>query len=108
MSSTLLRLSLWTLVMVLVLYVIHESYEDTAAAEYFPISIIQKMLIGGVILLIAGLVTRVLERGAKAITANRCRVCKTPIAKGSFYCRQHLRAAIFDEDDRTRNVRVRR
>jgi hypothetical protein len=41
MASTLLRIGLWILVIVLALYVIHDSFEDSPGAEYVPSSLLQ-------------------------------------------------------------------
>jgi hypothetical protein len=108
MSSTLLRLGLWILVVVLALYVISESFEESPLIEYIPMPMLQKALVLGVVLLIAGLVTRLFEKGAKAVVKNRCVVCRTPIPAGAIYCRAHLRTILHDEDDRTHMTRVRR
>lgn len=108
MSSTLLRLGLWILIIVLSLYVIHESFEDSPVAEYIPISMMQKALVLGAALLVAGIGLRVFEKGAKAVTKNRCRVCRTPISAGAIYCRAHLRTILHEEDDKTHMTRLRR
>jgi len=108
MSSTLLRLGLWILVIVLALYVIHESFEDQPVAEYIPINMMGKALVVGAILLVAGIVLRVFEKGAKAVVKNRCRVCRTPIPSGAIYCRAHLRTILQEEDEKTHMTRLRR
>jgi|ERR1051326_152833 hypothetical protein len=108
MSSTLLRLGLWILVIVLALYVIHESFEDSPVAEYIPVALMSKALALGAILLVAGIVLRVFEKGARAVVKNRCKVCRTPIPSGALYCRQHLRTILHDEDEKTHMTRLRR
>jgi hypothetical protein len=108
MSSTLLRLGLWILVIVLALYVIHESFEDQPVAEYIPINMMGKALVVGAILLVAGIVLRIFEKGAKAVVKNRCRVCRTPIPSGAIYCRAHLRTILHEEDEKTHMTRLRR
>jgi predicted nucleic acid-binding Zn ribbon protein len=106
MSSTLLRLGLWILVIILALYVVHESFEDSPVAELVPLEMLQKALIVGGILLIAGLVFRFLEKGSRKVVKNRCAVCRTPIPHGALYCREHLRRILHDEDDRTHVTRI--
>ena len=108
MSSTLLRLGLWILIIVLSLYVIHESFEDSPVAEYIPVNMMSKALALGAILLIAGIALRVFEKGAKAVSKNRCKVCRTPIPAGAIYCRAHLRTILHDEDEKTHMTRLRR
>lgn len=107
MSSTLLRLGLWIILIVVALYVLQQTYEGLPAADYFAPSMLQKALVVGGLLVIAGFVTRVLEKGAKVVTKNRCVTCKTPIAPGAIYCRAHLRGVIHREDDRTHMTRTR-
>lgn len=101
MSSILLRLGLWTILIVVALYVLHETYEGMPAAEYFAAPMLQKALVLGGLLVIAGIAMRVLEKGAKAVVKHRCTVCRTPIAPGAIYCREHLRNVLHREEDRT-------
>ncbi|HKO55049.1 MAG TPA: hypothetical protein VJ276_04165 [Thermoanaerobaculia bacterium] len=107
MSSTLLRLGLWILVIILALYVVHESFEDSPVAELVPLEMLQKAFIVGGVLLIAGLAFRFLEKGSRKVVKNRCAVCRTPIPHGALYCREHLRRILHDEDDRTHVTRLR-
>ncbi len=100
MSSTLLRLGLWIILAVVALYVLHETYAGTAVAAYFSMATLQKALVIGGVLVVAGLVTSVFGKGAKAVSKNRCVVCKTPIPPGAIYCRAHLRRVLQVEDDR--------
>ena len=108
MSSTLLRIGLWILILVLALYVIQQTFEESPIAEYVPMNMLQHALVVGAVLLVAGVVFRILERGAKAVVKNRCAVCRTPVPKGAIYCREHLRAVLHDEDRRTHMTKLRR
>lgn len=108
MASTILRLGLWILVIVIALYVVHESFEESPVAEYVPMAMLQKTMILGGALLVFGIVLRVFEKGAKAVVKNRCAVCRTPIPSGAIYCRAHLRAVLHDEDERTHMTKLRR
>ena len=108
MSSTLLRLGLWIIVIVLAMYVVHESFEDSPVAEYAPMNLLTKALVAGGALLVAGVIFRVLEKGARVVTRNRCAICRTPIPQGAIYCRQHLRTILHDEDERTHMTKIRR
>jgi predicted nucleic acid-binding Zn ribbon protein len=107
MSSTLLRLGLWILVIILALYVVHESFEDSPVAELVSLDTLQKALIVGGVLIVAGLLFRMLEKGTKKVVKNRCTVCRTPIPAGNLYCREHLRKILHDEDERTHMTRIR-
>lgn len=108
MSSTLLRLGLWVTLLVIAAYVIHETYAEQQLAEYIPLSMLTKALALGGLLIVAGIVMRVLEKGAKAVGKNRCIVCRTPIPPGAIYCRAHLRSVLRNEEDRTHMTNIRR
>ncbi|HEX3582010.1 MAG TPA: hypothetical protein VH087_09635 [Thermoanaerobaculia bacterium] len=101
MSSTLLRLGLWIIVIVLALYVIHETYENSPIADIVSVDLMQKALMVGGAAVLAGIVLRMFEKGTRAVVKNRCRVCRTPIPSGAIYCRAHLRTILHEEEDRT-------
>src|SRR5213593_2561919 len=108
MSSTLLRVGLWVVFVVIVLYVLQQTFEEGPIAEYVPTSMLQKALVLGVLATVAGIVVRMLEKGAKAVSKNRCAVCRTPVPSGAIYCRAHLRSVLHREEDRTHITRTRR
>jgi hypothetical protein len=108
MSDTLLRLGLWTLILVLGLYVIAESFHDQQFSEMIPRPMLAQALVVAVLLIIAGVIGKVLGKGAKAVIKNRCSVCRTPIPAGAIYCRAHLRTILHDEDEKTHMTRIRR
>lgn len=109
MSSLLLRFGLYTLIAVLALYVIAATSPDSAVGNFVESDelLIHKTVALSVVLIIAGAVVRVLERGAKSVSKNRCRVCRTAIPAGAIYCREHLRNILNEEDDRTHMTRTR-
>ena len=108
MSSTVLRLGLWIILLVVALYVLQQTYEEAPFVDYFAPAMLQKALALGGLLVVAGIVLRLLEGGAKVVIKNRCIVCKTPIEHGAIYCRQHLRRVLSIEDDRTHRTRIRK
>ena len=108
MSSTLLRLGLWIIIIVLALYVVHETYENSPIADIVSVDLMQKALMVGGAAVVLGIVLRIFEKGSKVVTKNRCRVCRTPIPPGAIYCRAHLRSILHEEDDRTHMSRPRR
>jgi hypothetical protein len=108
MWTTLLRLGLWILVLVLALYVLDASYPDQPFAELIEPQMLQQAMILAAALIVAGLIARLAGKGAKAVIKNRCKVCRTPIAPGAMYCRAHLRDLLSDEDEKTHMTRVRR
>ncbi len=107
MSSTLLRLGLWIGILVLSMYVIHETFEESTIAEMIPMGMLQKALGLAGALLAAGLVAKMFEKTSKAVSKNRCRVCSTPIPPGAIYCRAHLRGVLEQEDRKTHMTRIR-
>lgn len=108
MSSTLLRLGLWIIIVVLALYVVHETYENSPISDIVSVDLMQKALMVGGAAVVLGVVLRIFEKGSKAVSKNRCRVCRTPIPSGAIYCRAHLRNILHEEDDRTHMGRQRR
>jgi len=108
MSSTVLRLGLWIILLVVVMYVLQQTYEDAPFVDFFAPAMLEKALALGGLLVVAGIVLRLLERGAKVVTKNRCVVCKTPVEHGAIYCRQHLRRILRHEEDKSHNTRLPR
>ncbi|MEA2465165.1 MAG: hypothetical protein QOJ98_2912 [Acidobacteriota bacterium] len=108
MSTTLLRLGLWTLILVLILYVLATTYTEEAWAELIPMTMLQQALVVAGAVLLLGIVARIFDKGAKVVAKNRCRTCRTPIAPGALFCREHLRSILHAEDDKTHMTRVRR
>jgi hypothetical protein len=108
MSSTVLRLGLWVVLLVVVMYVLQQTYEDAPFVDFFAPAMLQKALVLGGLLVVAGIVLRLIERGAKVIVKNRCITCRTPIEHGAIYCRQHLRRVLSREDDRAHMTRLRK
>ena len=107
MSSTVLRLGLWIVIVVLAAYVLHESFEDQPLADMIPMDMLGKALVLGGILVISGIVLRMFEKGAKVVAKNRCAVCRAPIPHGAIYCREHLRSVLSREDERTHLTKIR-
>jgi len=105
MSATLLRLGLWVILAVVALYVLHETYAGTHLEAYFSTPMLQKALVVGALLVLAGLIARLVERGAKIVVhKNRCSICRVPVPEGAIYCREHLRRVLQREDERTHAV----
>jgi hypothetical protein len=108
MSTTLLRLGLWTLIVVLALYVLAETYAEEPWAEMIPLAMLGQALAVSVVVTIAGVLFRILGKGADVVRKNRCRVCRTTIPPGAIYCRAHLRSILHHEDDKTHMTKVRK
>lgn len=107
MATTLLRLGLWLVILVLALYVFVITFPEAPFVPYLPMWALGQALAVAAALVVASFIARVLGKGAKVVTKNRCRVCRTPIATGAMYCREHLRSILSDEDDRVHQTRTR-
>ncbi len=109
MSTTILRLGLWTLIIVLALYVLASTYHTEPWAELIPMPMLQQALLVAGALILLGIVLRLLDKGSSAVKKkNRCQVCRTPIPPGAIYCRAHLRSILHEEDDRSHATKVHR
>ena len=108
MSSTILRLGLWTLILVLALYVVAETYGEEPWVELIPMRMLQQALVVSGLLIVAGIALRILGVGVDAVSKNRCRVCRTTIPSGAMYCRAHLREILHEEDERTHMTKIRK
>jgi predicted nucleic acid-binding Zn ribbon protein len=108
MANTLLRLGLWILILVLALYVLESTYSEQHWTELIPAPMLVQAMVLAVVLIIVGVILRILGVGARAVSKNRCRVCRTPIPPGAIYCRAHLRTILHEEDDKTHASRIRR
>jgi predicted nucleic acid-binding Zn ribbon protein len=107
MSSTLLRLGMWTAILVLSLYIVHETFEESSLAEMIPMHLLTKIMIVAIVLCAAGVLVRVFEKTKQAVTKNKCRVCGAVVSQGAIYCRNHLRKVLELEDRKTHNTRIR-
>ena len=108
MSTTLLRLGLWTVILVLAVYVLAAAYSDQSWAQVLPQEMLLQILVVAIVVTISGIVLRILGVGVTAVRKPRCQVCRTPVSKGAIYCREHLRSILSDEDEKTHMTRVRR
>ncbi|HEV7765359.1 MAG TPA: hypothetical protein VGQ76_10185 [Thermoanaerobaculia bacterium] len=107
MANTLLRLGLWMVILVLVMYVLATTYPDEHWAELISMETLQHALTLSGIVVAIGIVMRILGKGARAVTVkNRCQVCRRPIGTGAIYCREHLRSLLAEEEEKT-HTRIR-
>ncbi|MFZ2491975.1 MAG: hypothetical protein WA208_10865 [Thermoanaerobaculia bacterium] len=108
MPTILFRLGLWTLILVLGLYVLRESNSDQSWAILISGEMLVQALLVSAALIVAGIVAKVLGKGATAMSKNRCTVCRKPVPPGAIYCRAHLRSILHEEDDRRHQTTNRR
>lgn len=108
MSNTVLRLGLWTLIIVLGLYVLTEAYNEQQWTELVSARMLQQAFVLSIVLIVAGAVLRIFGVGVAAVSKNRCKTCRAPIPSGAMYCREHLRQILHEEDERTHMTKIRR
>jgi hypothetical protein len=107
MSGTLLRLGLWIVLIVLALYVLRETYDDSPIQEYLTASVLQRAGAVGLALIAVGAVLEMLGTAAHKVKRSHCATCRRPIPPGEIYCREHLRRVLEVEHDRTHSTRIR-
>lgn len=107
MSSILLRFGLYTILLMLGLFVANQ-YVELPRAELITNELLVQMGLAGAALVAAGLVFSIFEKTQKKGTKGRCIICRRPILVGDKYCREHLRQIIAEEQDRIHAPAVRR
>lgn len=95
------------MVLVLALYVVQATYAGQPFADLIPTPMLQQALVLAILVVLAGIVAKAVEKGQRAVSKNRCKVCSKPIPAGAIYCREHLRSMLEIEDRRTHNTRIR-
>jgi predicted nucleic acid-binding Zn ribbon protein len=88
-------------------FVLRGAFEHLPFAELITDALVQQALILSIVIIIAGIVAKAVEKGHKVVSKNRCKVCGKPVTPGMIYCREHLRGVLDLEDRRTHNTRIR-
>lgn len=109
MSASLLRLGLWIILITLALYVMRDAFEHSSARAMIQPWFLRDAAIAGGAVIVAGVIVSILENVRdKATSQAKCLVCRRPVPKGEFYCRQHLRQILDEDHDRTHGPRARK
>jgi|SRR5687767_12174128 hypothetical protein len=100
-------MGLWTLVLIMALFVIRESYADNPIADMIPQRMLEQAMIVAAIAVVAGVALRAFEKTSNVIakSKSRCQVCNKQVPQGAIYCREHLRSMLEREDQRTHSTR---
>jgi hypothetical protein len=107
MSAALLRLGLWIILITLAMYVIRDAFSESSAYEMIQPWFLRDAAIAGAGIIAAGIVASILENMRdKATSQSSCLVCRRPVPRGEFYCRQHLKKILEEEHDRTHGSRL--
>lgn len=106
MSVSILRLGLWSLVTLLVTYVLAESAPQSPVGEFLTNELL--FTLGAIVLgiIALGLIVGLVEK-ARFQSRNRCRTCGRKIPATAIYCRIHLNEVLEEEDLRHRTMNTR-
>ena len=109
MSSTILRLGFWILIISLAAFVIDSTFRNSPFSGLISIELTQNVMMLSGALIVLGVVLRIFDKTARKVVSrsNKCRVCGTVVAAGQIYCRPHLRGMLEREDRKTHSTRTR-
>ncbi|MDX1582588.1 MAG: hypothetical protein R3338_03225 [Thermoanaerobaculia bacterium] len=104
MSATILRVGLWSLVAILVAYLLAETSQPVAGVIPDGLLMLLTQVAFGLIAL--GLIVWIFEKAGFG-RRSRCQICGVKIPPKSIYCRPHLNEVMEEEDLRQRTMNVR-
>ncbi|MFN2239479.1 MAG: hypothetical protein ABR524_08800 [Thermoanaerobaculia bacterium] len=107
MSAILTRFGLYTILVVLAVFVLRENVDGIPYTELLTDTLLVQIALAGVIMVVAGIILGPFERLQTKASRKRCVVCRAPVIVGKMYCRTHLREILENEDAR-RHDPVRR
>jgi len=101
MFPALMRIGLWTVLIVLLVALAREGLldEDSDLAVASGPMIEMGLMAGGM-MTVTGAIMYVLQRLFGSPPKGRCASCRRTVPKGDIYCRIHLRQIVYEEDDR--------
>lgn len=106
MSMTLIRLGVWSLVVILAAYVLTETVPDSAIARVITgqlLFLLTQIALGVVAL---GLLIALGEK-LWNLRRRKCKTCGRPIPSTQIYCRLHLNEVLEEEDLRHRTMNTK-
>lgn len=107
MSAILTRFGLYTILVVLAVFVLRENVDGIPYTEFLTDTLLVQVGLAGVVMVVAGIVLGPFERLQSKTSRKKCVVCRAPVIVGKLYCRTHLREILEAEDSR-RHDPVRR
>ena len=108
MSAILTRFGLYTILVVLAVFVARENVDGIPYTHLITDTLLVQVGLAGVVMAVAGVIIGPFERlQAKGARSKKCVVCKAPVIAGKMYCRTHLRE-IIDKEDYRRHDAIRR
>ena len=106
MSMTLIRVGVWSLVVILAAYVLVETVPDSVIAEIITgqVLLLATQIALGIVVL--GLVMALIEK-LWNLRRRKCKTCGRPIPSTQIYCRLHLNEVLEEEDLRRRTMNTK-
>lgn len=102
----LLRLGLWSLVIIVVAYVFTETAPKSPVAEIITDQLLYLLAKVALALVGLGLIVGMGEKMWKR-RRRKCRTCGRPIPSTALYCRLHLNEVLEEEDFRHRTMNTK-
>ncbi|HUP64443.1 MAG TPA: hypothetical protein VM557_04090 [Thermoanaerobaculia bacterium] len=102
MSAILIRFGLYTILLLLAVFVLREQV-NLPKEELLTDALLVQAAIAAVVMLIAGFVMKLFEKAATKLPKGRCIICKRKVLSGQTYCRDHLRELVGEERERGRH-----
>jgi hypothetical protein len=106
MSAILTRFGLYTILIVLAVFVLRENVDGIPYGEFLTDTLLVQVGLAGVVLAVVGVILGPFER-LRTGSRKKCVVCRAPVIVGKTYCRTHLRE-IIDKEDYRRHDAIRR
>lgn len=103
MSRTLFHTGLWIVVAVLAAFVLRLSFPESLGDVLHDRLLTQAGVLG-LLLLAVSIPLRLAEKAAGPTSKKKCKICGRPVIAGKFYCREHLRELMAEEEERERSA----
>lgn len=107
MSAILTRFGLYTILVVLAVFVLRENVDGIPYGEFLTDTLLVQVGLAGVVLAVVGVILGPFERLRTKTSRKKCVVCRAPVIVGKMYCRTHLRE-ILEKEDYRRHDAIRR
>jgi hypothetical protein len=107
MSAILTRFGLYTILVVLAVFILRENFQGIPYAGFLSDTLLVQIGLAGVVLAVVGVIIGPFERLRTKSSRKKCVVCRGPVIVGKLYCRTHLRE-ILEAEDARRHESIRR
>lgn len=100
MSAILTRFGLYTILLVLAVFVLRENVDGIPYTDFLTDTLLVQVGLAGVVMVLVGIILGPFERLQAKGSRKKCVVCRAPVIVGKLYCRTHLRELLEAEDAR--------